>query len=183
MPRTMRLSGRVRGAMPRAAFRTGREPSGISATARTLRTEPWWRRESFLPSLLGRQTGQDCPDEEQHVRAAGARPASPFDAGTGRSARARGRNHRRTTRPRSGPGGPACVLRPAVRRSRSGRHRTSQEAAVRPCSLGDRSRAGPRKAPADLHDAADRFIAQGGKWRPTAELARSIDRAALGIAA
>lgn len=36
---------------------------------------------------------------------------------------------------------------------------------------------------ADLHDAADRFIAQGGKWRPTAELARSIDRAALGIAA
>ena len=41
----------------------------------------------------------------------------------------------------------------------------------------------PRKAPADLHDAADRFIAQGGKWRPTAELARSIDRAALGIAA
>lgn len=36
----------------------------------------------------------------------------------------------------------------------------------------------PRKAPADLHDAADRFIAQGGKWRPTAELARSIDRAA-----
>jgi hypothetical protein len=31
----------------------------------------------------------------------------------------------------------------------------------------------PRKDPADLHDAADRFIAQGGKWRPTAELARS----------
>lgn len=41
----------------------------------------------------------------------------------------------------------------------------------------------PRKDPADLHDAADRFIAQGGKWRPTAELARLIDRAALGIAA
>jgi hypothetical protein len=35
----------------------------------------------------------------------------------------------------------------------------------------------------DLHDAADRFIAQGSKWRPTADLARLIDRAALEIAA
>jgi hypothetical protein len=41
----------------------------------------------------------------------------------------------------------------------------------------------PQKDPADLHDAADQFISQGGKWRPTAELARLIDRAALGIAA
>ena len=41
----------------------------------------------------------------------------------------------------------------------------------------------PRNDPADLPDAADRFIAQGGKWRPTAELARVIDRVALGSAA
>ena len=40
-----------------------------------------------------------------------------------------------------------------------------------------------RMDPTGLHDAADRFIAQGGKWRPSAELARLIDRAALGVTA
>ena len=41
----------------------------------------------------------------------------------------------------------------------------------------------PRNDPADLLNAADRFIAQGGRWRPSADLARLIDCAALGIAA
>ena len=40
-----------------------------------------------------------------------------------------------------------------------------------------------RMDPTGLHDAADRFIAQGGKWCPTAALARLIDRAALGVTA
>ncbi len=39
----------------------------------------------------------------------------------------------------------------------------------------------PRQESTDIHDGADRFIAQGGKWRPTAELARLIDSVALGM--
>ncbi len=41
----------------------------------------------------------------------------------------------------------------------------------------------PRNDPVHLHDAADRFIAQGGRWRPSDELAWLIDCATLGIAA
>lgn len=41
----------------------------------------------------------------------------------------------------------------------------------------------PPKDADETRDAADRFIAQGGRWRPTAELARLIDCAALGIMA
>lgn len=41
----------------------------------------------------------------------------------------------------------------------------------------------PPKVANEIRDAADRFIAQGGRWHPGADLARSIDCAALGIAA
>jgi hypothetical protein len=33
-----------------------------------------------------------------------------------------------------------------------------------------------------LVDAASQFVAQGGRWRPTAQLARAIDEAAMGRA-
>ena len=39
-----------------------------------------------------------------------------------------------------------------------------------------------QRALQEIHDDADRFIAQGGRWCPTAALARLIDCAALGIA-
>ena len=41
----------------------------------------------------------------------------------------------------------------------------------------------PPKNAEEIHEAVDRFVAQGGRWRPTADLARLIDRAALGVAA
>lgn len=40
----------------------------------------------------------------------------------------------------------------------------------------------PRDAD-DIRDATERFIAQSGRWRPAADLARLIDCAALGITA